>query len=328
MKHMITIIVAIALLPLATFAANSTNIPKPATSKTVPINRIVAVINDKVITQTTLNNAITMAKQQIEKRGIKMPSRKILQQQVLNQLIYRQIQLQIAARNNVKLTNAELNHAIGMIAKENKLTVNQLESQVQKSGISLKQFKQQIRDEATIAKLQQVAISPQIHITANEIQHFMKTYHSSSDVRTEYHLMNILVALSDTPTSKQVQTARVKAKNLVKQLRKGGNFKEIAMTNSNGQDALNGGDLGWRTLTSMPSLFAENVEGLKAGAVIGPIRAANGFHILKIAGLRNPGKQQLTKNQAREILFQRQFQEKLSNWLQEMRQQAYIKQLS
>ncbi len=321
--------ILLALLPLlAPASSHNPRLPIPHEIKMQTLDRIVAVVNHEVITESQLNVAIAGIKQRFKKTGEPLPKASELRHQVLNQLIYRSLQLQVAKRSKVTLNNGELEQGIGRIAKRNKLTIAQLRQALRQQGVAYSKFRQRIRKEAIIAKLQEAAISPEIKISKAEIQQFMKNYRTHSSARTEYHLLDILIPLPGTPTTAEVQKAERKTQQILRRLRKGANFQKIAMAESAGQQALNGGNLGWRTLAAMPTLFASHIKGATKGKVIGPVRAPNGFHILKIAGMRNPGNGKITEAQAHEILYQRKFQEKLQGWLQQLWNTAYIKIMS
>jgi peptidyl-prolyl cis-trans isomerase SurA len=290
----------------------------------VPLDKIVVIVNDSVITQSEIDQAMSMAKQQLAHSNTPLPSNKELRNQVINSLISRNIQRQMVKRAGIKISESELNNAITKIARGNRMSLTQLKQAVQASGINYTEYRKNIREQIAFSRLQQQEIGRDINVTNQEINTFLSTYKNVRRPNAEYHLQDILVPLSDTPSPTEIQQAREKAQGIVKRLNKGANFKQLAAAQSAGREALKGGDLGWKKLAEMPTIFADQIKNMKIGQIAGPLRAPNGFHIIKVTGIKG-SLQKLTRDQIRELIFRRKFEQKLQTWLQQLRAGAYVK---
>jgi peptidyl-prolyl cis-trans isomerase SurA len=298
----------------------------PKTS-VIPLDRIVAVVNNDIITQMQLDQQFNVAKNQLQSENAPLPSDAQLKKQVLQQLIDHTLQLQAAHRAGLDVNIIEADKAIAVIAKRNHLTLDQLRQALAQQGMSYDTYRKQIRDQVLISKLQQGAFGSSINITQQDINNFTKSGQNTNQAANQYHLRDILVPIPATPSPAQVDATRAKANELIKQLRAGADFEKTAIAQSGDTQALNGGDLGWRHLAELPPLFAQQVVNMKTGEIAGPIRAPNGFHILKLVEVKINA-QKLSQAQIRELIFERKMQEKVQAWLQKLRQDAYIKIMS
>jgi len=251
----------------------------------VAINRVVAVVNDQVITEAQLNDELIMIKKRLEKAGTPLPSNHILKEQVIQQMINQTLQLQLAKRTGVRISHHELNAALLRIAKQNHQTMHELYQSVKQQGWTVDGFRQEIRDEITIQKLQSRELAPHISISQQEVDDYLQSSGKDANKMPKYRLGDILIALPDTPSPSQVTAAKKKANIIVKKLKAGADFKKLAVSVSgDASEALKGGDLGWRKLAELPSVFADKVSHMKTGEIAGPIQAPNGFHVIKLLG--------------------------------------------
>ncbi len=277
---------------------------RPKAAPIVPLDRIVAIVNNNVITESQLEQRILLIKEQMERGNVPIPSNKVLRHQVLQRMIDGSLQLQIADRLKLKVDNATLNKAIASIAQQNKMSISAFKKALESDGIRYSDFRKEIRDEILISRAQQRAVEPHIKVTPQEVNTFLKTYKSQENKNQGYHLRDILITLPDSPSPDEVKTARQQAQSLMTQLKNGANFQKLAVSESSGQEALQGGDLGWRNIARLPSVFADKVAKMKPGQVAGPIRTANGFHIIKLVGVRNNVKHHIiTQTKVRHILM-------------------------
>ncbi len=254
------------------------------TSALIPINRIVAIVNDDVITQAQLDHQVAIIKVQMKSKSAQLPSDKVLRSQMLQRMIDRKLQLQMAARTGISISKAELNAALKRIAKQNGTSLSALYKKVGTQGWTVKEFRQEIQDEITIQKLQGQKVASRISISQQEVQgSLQEAISNKAQVMEEYHVGDILIPLFATPTPKQVAAAQKKAKSIIKQLQKGADFKKLAAAESQ----LNtGSDLGWRKLAELPQAFVTKISKMKTGGIDGPIQTPNGFHIIKLLGKR------------------------------------------
>lgn len=294
-----------------------------------PINGIAAVVNDSIITQADLDKRIAAIKVQIQKSGAPAPSNGELCQQVLQQMIDRKLQLQKADELGLTATDSDVDKAMQHIAEQNHVSQAALMNMLKTNGINEKDFKSDIHDEILIQEAQGKFVASRISVSPEEVDDFMHDFVQTNNAATEFHLQDILIGLPDSPTTEQIAKAKAHADQIAAALRKGANFQQLAQANSKGEQALEGGDLGWKKLGELPTPFVTSVASMQTGQIAGPIQTPNGFHILKLLAVRNQsgltGTPAQRKTQAENMIFQRKLQEDLINWISQLRAQAYIK---
>lgn len=288
------------------------------------LDKIVVIVNDSVITQSEINKAIVVAKQQLASSNTPLPNEKALTSQVIDSLIYRDIQQQMVTRAGITVSGTELNNAIKDIAGRNHMSLSQLKNEVETNGLDYAEYRKNVRDQIAFGRLQQQAIGRDINVTDQEINAFLRDYKNVRQPNAQYHLQDILISLSDAPSPTEIEQAEQKAQKIVQQINNGANFNQLAAAQSAGGEALHGGDLGWKKLAEMPTIFADKVRNMKSGQIAGPLKAPNGFHVIKLTGIKN-STQKLARDQVRELIFRRKFSEKLQSWLQELRAGAYVR---
>lgn len=249
------------------------------------LDKVVAVVNDNVITTSELDHQMMLLRQQLAARKAPMPPDDVLRKQVLQHLIDEDIQLQLAKRNEITVEAAELDQAIERIATTNHITVPQLRSEVEKQGFTWTAFKENIKKEMIIHRIQQKAVDKDIAISAEQIDNFLKTNQVTQQEKQVFHLQNIVIPLPENPTAEQYQRAKEKAKHLLSLLNKGADFSAIPIAESSAGYELEGGDLGNRTLSQLPEIFAKKVVKMKVGEVAGPIKTENGYQLIKLVSL-------------------------------------------
>lgn len=293
-----------------------------------PFNGIAAVVNKSVITQDDLNNQVAMVKERLQQHHVQLPSEMVLKQQVLQQLIDRELQLQQAERAGIKVSPTQVDTAIKRIAEQNHLSVAQLYQSSEQDGYTKKSFRAEVSKEILMQLIQNHEVAARISISKQEVEDYLSILAHSHRQLTEYHLGDILLALPESPSPAQVAKAEKKAQTVVAQLKHGANFEKLAVANSSGEEALKGGDLGWRKLAELPTPFVKDAESMKVGQVAGPIRTPNGFHVIKLLGMRHAGLKGTRAEQEKQVeqmIFERQFNQQLLNWIAQLRAQAYIK---
>lgn len=304
----------VILCPLWCFAA-------PAVK---PLDRIVAIVNHDIITQSQLDKQILLARQQLTASNTPIPNDKALQKQVLDKIIDEKIQMQQAKSAGIEINQKLVDRTIADIAKRNNLTPAQLKHEVETQGMNFQQYEKMIRKQMLISKLQEKVVGNKLSISKTEVDKLLK--HTGQESTTEYQIGDILITVSEDPSASEVKAAQEKANQLIKKLKQGANFAALAVTESSDESVLNGGDLGWRAANELPDVFVEPVRKLKINEVAGPIRTANGFHIIKLIATRSKVvKGKMTRAQAQEIVYQRKINEALGMWLRHLRANAYIK---
>lgn len=292
-----------------------------ANSKDVPLDNIVAVVNSDVITQSELDQHLAQIRQQIQASHAPIPDFTKLRKQVLDQMIDQKLAMQIAKRNKVVVTDAQVDAAVSKIAAENHLTVDQLKTILGQQGIKFPEYKKQIHEQMVMSTISQHVVGNSIVVTDEEVKNFMRQHPNTN---MQYHVADILIALPEKPTPDQLAAARNQANTILTQARRGANFQQLAAANSSAKEAVQGGDLGWRTAAELPDVFVAAVTKMKINEVAGPIQAPNGLHLIKLLAERGSGPS-LSAPQVKQLLIQRQVNEKMQVWLKSLRASAYVK---
>jgi peptidyl-prolyl cis-trans isomerase SurA len=264
------------------------------------LDKIIAIVDDDIILQSDLKDRVNMVKNQ--SKGMRMPPDAILNNQVLERLIVESIQMQLADRSGMRISDEQLNQTIQNIAKQNGLSLKRFKQALEKDGVSYAQAREQIRRERLVSEVQRYRVGSKIQISDQDIDAFLKSSRGKSAAEEEYRLGHILIQVPSQTSRDQLKAAEKKANSLVKKLRKGADFSQTAISNSEGRNALKGGDLGWRKEGELPSLFADVVPSLNKGDISDPIRSASGFHIIKVTNKRGGTSKLVQQTRARHIL--------------------------
>jgi len=269
-----------------------------------PIDRIVAVVEDGVILESELQQKVESIKAGLRQNNTQLPPDDILLHQVLERLIVDKIQLQLAEKAGIRVDDETLRQAVQQIAQRNNMSLEEFRRSLREEGIDYAGFIEQIRNEIAVGRLRSGQVNSQIKVSDHEVQRYLET-HGKSDVNrdSEYLLGHILIATPQAASPSAVQKAKEKAERLIDELRKGLDFKQAALSSSDSPQALSGGDLGWRKLSQVPSLFADLVPTMKEGGIEGPIRSPSGFHIIKLLGIKGGANERMTKTHVRHILI-------------------------
>lgn len=265
------------------------------------LDRVVAVVNDDVILDSELDEQVEVVRAQIAASGRQIPGEDVLRRQVLERMIVREVQLQRARDTGIEANDARVNAAIANIAGQNQQTPERFLQALAAQGISPDTFREGLAGDLMIERLQQRDVGRRVNVSEREIEALLED--SSDD--TQYRLQQILIAVPENAPSEEVQRRRAQAERVRQALQNGADFETIAASESDGQQALEGGDLGWRSRNEIPSMFAELVPQLEDGQISEIIRSPSGFHILRLAETRGGSRTMvLTETQARHILIQ------------------------
>jgi peptidyl-prolyl cis-trans isomerase SurA len=302
----------------------------PAQKKLPVLDRMVASVNNEAITESELNRQTELLLIRLRQTDTPMPSLKVLHKQLLEKMILEKCQLQIASAEGMAIDEKTLNQAIHEIASRDNLSIAEMQQFLEEQGISFAQFRETIKTELLLSKIQQKEVGQRITISKAEVEHFLASPAGQDQSGTEYHLSHILIPLPEEHSKTEFQKIEANANTIAKELKKGGDFAKVAMAKSAGQQALEGGDLGWRNTAAIPSTFAKIAPTLRVGEVYGPIRNDSGYHIIKLLAKRSPNVQQeqsptQARNKAMDMLYQRKFDELVVNWLRHLRSEAEIK---
>ncbi|CAG0972348.1 Chaperone SurA [Methylophilaceae bacterium] len=250
------------------------------------IDRIVAVVDQVVITENELIDRIQTVRSQLEKQGATVPPRDVLQKQILERLINDRLLLQYAAQTGLRVDDTQLDKTIERIAEQNKLGVPEFRAALEQEGISYRKFREDIRNEIVIARLREREVENRINVTEAEIDNYLTTQSSRSDIQDEFEISHILIRTPEDGSPEELQELRAKAEQALKQLQDGTDFSQVSASMSDAPNALEGGKLGWKTSTQIPDLFNEALKPLQPGQLTPILRSPNGFHILKMTDRR------------------------------------------
>ncbi|KAA3629608.1 MAG: molecular chaperone SurA [Proteobacteria bacterium] len=303
MKLLTPLVFAWSLLPMLLALNTSAALAATQRSEVTTLDRIVAVVNDDVIVASELEGKIQELSKRLTQQATRLPPEDVLRRQLLEREILNRIQLQLAARSGITVDDPSLNNAMRELAQRNKLTLDQFRQVLERDGFDYAAFREEIREEMTISQLRRREVVNRINVSDREIEEFIERHGAPGQNNREFRLGHILIALPEAATSDQISEAREQAARTATELRNGADFAQMALAVSAGQQALQGGDLGWRKASEVPSLFAEALRQLQTGDISDPIRSASGFHIIKLLETRGEEAVVVTQTHARHILI-------------------------
>lgn len=266
------------------------------------LDGIVAVVDDDVVLASELVERVDAIRRQLKASNTPMPPDNILVSQVLERLIIENLQLQQADRRGIEIDDETLTGAVMQFAEGNKMTLEQFQAALARDGMSYPAFREDIRKEMLITRLQRGIVNRRISVSDQEIKDLLASPFYKEMLSDEFRVGHILLTVEQGAGEEVLQKALAKADQLVRDLRGGADFKQLAIANSSASSALEGGDLGWRRAAELPSLFAEQVIEMKAGEVADPIVVQGSIHIIKLLEQRGAGTQQVDQAKVRHIL--------------------------
>jgi len=296
-----------------------------AQAKVAVLDRVVAVVNDDIVLQSELNQRTTSIYRSIQQSGTQPPPLKVLKKQVLERLISERIQLNMGFNAGVRISDREIDQTIVRLAAGNNLSAEQYMQQIIASGESISDLRENIANEIIIMQVQQGSVMRGIHISEQELNNFLNSEEGKLMTSPEVKLGQILISAPSSASTDTIDVSQQKLNDIIAQINQGEDFKQLAIANSDDQSALEGGDLGWRKQSQLPSLFTDAIENLNPGEISKPIRSGAGFHVLKLYDRKGGGKQLIQQHFARHILLkpnQIRDQAETVELLNDMRQQA------
>ncbi len=278
-------------------------VPAWSQAKVQMLDRIVAVVNDGAIMASELDERINTIALQFQEKGQQLPPPAVMREQVLDRMVLERLQLQLAERGGIKVDDASLNQALAGIARQNGMSLEDFAAALRQDGYDWPQFREQIREDMVISRLQQRSVASRIQVTDREVDRFLSSELGKQMFQEDFHLGHILVRVPAEASPEDVTQARSKAESIVKKLNDGGDFQQLAVAESDGPKALEGGDLGSRPAAQWPTLFAENAINLQKGEISEPLRSGAGFHILKMIDRKGGAEKVVTQYQVRHVLI-------------------------
>ena len=268
------------------------------------LDRIVAVVDEDVILQSELQRELDMVRQQMRSQNQQLPPHDALVDQVMEQLIMERLQLSRADRMGITVDDNTLNSAIQRIAQQNNMNLQQFRQAVTQQGMDFSRFREDVRTDIKLQRLHQQQVERQIDITSRDIEEFLESQAGQAD-DMEFHVAHILLAVPEGTDPDEATEVEQRGEEIVERLRTGDEeFASIAAEVSEAQDALEGGDLGWRAAGELPSVFQREVMDLNPGEIAGPVRSPSGFHIVKLIDTRSADQEIVEQTRARHILIQ------------------------
>jgi peptidyl-prolyl cis-trans isomerase SurA len=264
----------------------SSQTPARVYAEPVQADRIVAVVNDEVITLNELSNRLETALSQLRRQATPPPPRDVLERQMLERLVMEKVQIQHAQDIGVRVDDMQLDQAIQRIAVNNKLSMGEFRQILERDGLAFDKFREEIRNEMIISRVREREVDDKIVISEGEIDNFLQSGAGKVNSVEEFEVAHILLRSPESASPEQIAELNAKAEQVYERAAKRENFSQLAAAYSDAPDGLEGGSLGMRTLDRLPSIFADAVVKLHVGEVAPLLRSPNGFHIVKLVGRR------------------------------------------
>lgn len=270
-----------------------------------PIDQIIAVVNDDVITRLELDSRFEMVAGQLKKQGVPLPAPEVLEKQLLERMIAEMLQTQFAKETGVRVDDTQLDRTLQRIAQENSFpSLAEFRAKLEQEGVNFKKFREEIRGEIIAARLREREVDSKLVIADSEIDNYLTTQSRLPGKGDEYRLSHILVLVPEQAGAEKIQASRQRAEQALSQLQDGADFAQVAAGVSDAQDALQGGNLGWRATDRIPALFQDALQKMQPGELSPLLRSPNGFHILKLIEKRGKSAPvMLTQTRTRHILI-------------------------
>jgi len=267
------------------------------------LNRIVAIVNDDIVLQSELDAEITRVMAQLREKQTEPPPRPVLEKQVLERIIINHLQLQLAESTGVKVDDTTLNNKMQEVARGNGVTLTQFREVLEREGFDYAAFREELRQQLIINQLRQQIIGSYTKVSDQEVDNLLANLEAAGQGNVQYRLAHILIATPEGASPEEIELARVRAEKILASLRAGADFSQVAIAESDGQTALEGGDIGWRSLGQMPTLFVAPLKTMQPGDISDPIRSPSGFHIIKLMEQQGSERHVVEQTHVRHILL-------------------------
>jgi len=261
------------------------------------LDRVVAVVNDGVVLNSDLDSQIAIVSERLRQQHLELPAQNVLRQQVLERLVIQEIQMQHAQHAGVKVTDEMVNNALTDVAKRNNITLSQLPDALAQQGVDYAAYREDVRKEMMLSMVRQRDVLQHISVTPREIDQYLDKQTKVPTQQDEYNVSHILIAVGQESTPAQVEAAAQRAQDIYSRAKGGEDFAKLAVAYSNSQTALDGGALGWRKGSELPTFLTDIVMKLKPGEVSEPLRTPTGFHIIRLNEVRGGTSQKTVEDQ-------------------------------
>lgn len=276
---------------------------KAGAKKARLIDKIVAIVDNDIIMLSELNERVVSIKNRLSRQGTPLPPDDVVVQRVLDQLILEAVQLQLANMAGIRVPDEQLNETLENIARSNNMTIEQFETQLALEGESYTAAREQIRREMIISRIQKREVDRRVRVTEQEVKNFLASKEGRTRSGAEYLIGHILVALAENASENELKKAELRAEDILNELRSGEDFSKVAVAKSDGRQALEGGIIGWRKETELPTIAQDIIPALAINEPSKPIRTGSGFHIISVLDKRGGQQQLVEQTQVRHILI-------------------------
>ena len=275
-------------------AAPAASVPAPASARVEPrpVDSILVVVNNEVITRQEVTERLASVEKRMAAQNVQLPPRQQLVRQLVERMIVERAQAQMAKENGIVVDDAMLDRAMQRIAEQNKLSIPEFRTRLEAEGMNYASFRKEIRREILSQRLREREVDNKVVVTESEIDNYLAAESNAGGERQELDIAQILIRVPENASPEQLAARRERAEDVLRQLKTGADFAKTAAAFSDSSDALSGGDLGWRPADRLPQLFLDGVAKLQDGQVSGLLKSGNGFHILKLVGRRAAGNTQ------------------------------------
>ncbi|MFT5758863.1 MAG: peptidyl-prolyl cis-trans isomerase SurA [Alteromonadaceae bacterium] len=270
----------------------------------IELDRVAAIVNSGVVLESEVNTMVATIKGQATKNNQSLPSDRALRTQITDKLINDSLILQLGERMGVQISDAQLDNTISNMAKENNLTLEEFRQSIVKDGVDYEKYRENVRTEIISGEVRRSSVGRRIYISPQEISNLLNVMKEQTNDNVEYHLGHILIEFPTDPSQEDMTNSRSRADKVIELLNSGSDFARIAIASSGDDTALAGGDIGWKSINEMPTLFSEVVDGRDKGSVLGPIRTGLGFSIVKILDIRGKEVVEVEEVKSRHILIE------------------------
>lgn len=296
----------------------------PLAAQEIKLDSVAVIVDQGVILESEIQELITTVKRNAVVNNQSLPSDRALRTQAIERLILNNLQMQMADRMGIQISDPQLDQTIRNIAQNEGMTLEQLRSQIALEGLTYDNYRENVRQELITGEVTRANVRRRIYITPQEISTLVDLIDQQGAEQAEYQLGHILIGFPPQATDDDIDAAKDRAERVIELLETGSDFAKIAIASSSGAEALEGGNMGWMNINSMPTLFAEAVQSKRKDALIGPIRSGAGFHILKVLDTRGIDVVEVEEVNARHILIEPSIilsEERAKEMLAEFKQQ-------
>ncbi len=258
----------------------------PVQAKEVMLDKVAAIVNSGVVLESEVQDLLKNIKKQSAKNNQALPSDSALRTQVMDKLINDNLVIQIGERMGVQVSDAQLDQTIANMAAKNKLTLPQFRQAIVSDGEDYEKYRENVRTELISGEVRRNSVRRRIYISPQEVSNLLGLMKEQTNNDVEYHLGHILIEFPSDASQADMIASKKRANKVIELLESGSNFTKVAIASSGGANALKGGDLGWKNINEMPTLFSELIDGKDKGTIVGPIRTGLGFSIVKVLDIR------------------------------------------